>query len=150
MPERQFGVMRLGGTFDAFHAGHADYLEMGLSLGRHLDVFVTPDELARSTKLYEPRSHDERRHKVERFLKGRASQGQSVHVHGESEAPFDALASGLDCNGALVERTYVADFLELNCKRESSGFPLVVIVPRQRLKIHGSSLSSSLLRVQAG
>lgn len=146
MSKFSFNSISLGGTFDAMHAGHLDYLDIGLRLGSHLEVYITPDIIAAETKAYEVKAFDQRAFQVLDYLHSHRSLGQSISIYGYDEAPFLHLRSASECTGALVEPAYLNAFELINDQRTANGMQPVYTVRKERTQLHGQDLSSTTVR----
>src|SRR4051812_46317152 len=65
---RPYRLVSVGGTFNNFHRGHQEYLELALRLADRLHLFLAGDDYAKARKSYRPRSFAIRRRALESFL----------------------------------------------------------------------------------
>lgn len=70
----------VGGTFDFFHKAHRELLRKAMVAGDELMVGITSDEMAEKTRGYKVNPYEDRKRRVEEFLKGEGSNFSVVMI----------------------------------------------------------------------
>lgn len=145
-PLRAFALASAGGTFNAFHEGHQEYLKSTLRLADEVHILLSDDEYARERKSYSPHEFAARRKSVRTYLRSiGCSSRVSIKrlVSKEDIENFVKTSERLDI--VITERAYFDWFNEWNHHREESGLVRFDILCRERTVVRGADLSSSML-----
>jgi len=145
-PLRAYTLASAGGTFNAFHEGHQEYLKSTLRLADEVHILLSDDEYARERKSYSPHEFTARRKSVRRYLRtiGCSSRVSIKRLVSKVDIEnFVKTSERLDI--VITERAYFDWFNDWNGRREESGLIRFDILCRERSVVRGADLSSSML-----
>jgi cytidyltransferase-like protein len=127
----------VGGTFNALHEYHRDYLLASLALADSVHLLLASDSYARERKSYEPRPYDERRKSLDAFFKSLGCadrieidalwQISDIQTYVESCERLDLV---------IAERAYFEWFANWNERRAQSGMTQYYILCQPRTVLH--------------
>jgi cytidyltransferase-like protein len=141
-----FRTGTIGGTFQAMHLGHRQYLSLALRLADTIHIFLTSDRYASTHKEYPVASFDVRSKEIWSFL---ASIGITDRIIIHELSSFDQLEKFMTTTAldvALVEPQYLDLFQSFNCIRSQSKMDEFCIVLKPRTKVDGLDISSTALQ----
>jgi len=144
-PAPSFRLATVGGTFNVFHGGHAEYLALALAHARRILVWITSDELAARLKTCPVRPFAIRAESVDGYLRGTTSPVRYEIRPLESELDLEWLVFAEDVDLAVVEPAYLARFKELNLRRERVGVARYDVVLKERTRLGDLELTSTRL-----
>ena len=135
-----FATITMGGTFNALHVGHKQYLEIGCRIAERAIVHVTTDAFAYILKPYKVKSYEERVAALERFLTslGRTAEFRAL----DSNEQIRDFCVDCDVSIALVEPAYLALFQDINIERRLRRLSEMYILVKPRTMIDGADVSS--------
>lgn len=143
-----FRTGTIGGTFQAMHLGHKQYLSLALRLADTVHISLTSDRYASTHKEYPVASFDVRSKEIRSFL---ASIGITDRTIIHELSSFDQLEKFMTTTAALdvalVEPQYLDLFQSFNCIRSQSKMDEFCIVLKPRTKVDGLDISSTALQV---
>lgn len=148
IPRYPFSTATVGGTFDALHAGHERYLEIGCSLAYNVHVHLTSDEFAAVLKSYPVKPFEVRRSQLLAFFEKRACADRvEIHaLHSNDELRAFAIAERVGV--AVVEPAYVTLFLEINRQRRALGIAELCLLIKPRSEDADGELSSTRIAAE--
>jgi cytidyltransferase-like protein len=140
-----FHVATTGGTFQAMHLGHRQYLELALRLADTVHISLTSDHYASTFKDYQVMPFDIRCKEIKSFLTSiGASDRIRIHeLNSLDQLKEFMLTTVLDV--ALVEPQYLELFQSFNRLRSDLKMDEYCIVLKPRTKVDGLDISSTAL-----
>lgn len=138
----------IGGTFDALHEGHKEYIQMAFTYANYVFIYVTSDEYAQFTKTYFVRTYDCRVERLKDFI---AENGIGESRYEIKKLPSlrhlkkELLSKKIDIS--IVTPEYQDIFEDVNQLRQIYGKKKISVLLKQRTRDHkNTDLSSTILR----
>lgn len=145
-PRRPFRLVSVGGTFNALHDGHREYLKLALRLADKVHILLASDSYARQRKNYHPRPLSNRRRSIKTFLDNLNCADRVEIQTLKNVADIERYVTGeVSLDLVLVEFAYMKWFDEWNFDRIQHGYPMYGMLCKSRTAIHGIELSSSMI-----
>ncbi|MFK4085182.1 adenylyltransferase/cytidyltransferase family protein [Kribbella sp. NPDC020789] len=145
-PRRPFRLVSVGGTFNALHDGHREYLKLALRLADKVHILLASDAYAKQRKAYHPRPLSNRRRSIKTFLDNLNCTDRVEIQTLKNVADIERYVTGEDSlDLVLVEFAYMKWFDEWNFDRIQHGHPTYGMLCKSRTAIHGVELSSSMI-----
>jgi cytidyltransferase-like protein len=143
--DRPFRVATIGGTFQAMHLGHRQYLRLALKLADTVHLSLTSGRYASTFKDYPVTPFDVRRKEIKSFLTSiGASDRTKIHeLTCLDQLKELMLTTVLDV--ALVEPQYLELFQTFNRLRSDLKLDEYCILLKPRTKVDGLDISSTAL-----
>jgi cytidyltransferase-like protein len=142
---RPYKLVSVGGTFNALHAGHHDYLNSALNLAERMHVFISSDRYAEKCKRYRVRGIRYRRRVLESHLRDMGFEDRAdIEVLRRVADMPQYLERTKDLDLVLVEQAYYGWFADWNDWRVKCGLSGCDIICRPRAVIGGIELSSTM------
>jgi cytidyltransferase-like protein len=144
-PMRAFALASIGGTFNALHEGHREYLKSALRLADMVHILISDDEYARPRKTYTPLDLKERRDHLTKYLRYIGCSDRAVTQRLIKVTDIEKyVTTSVPLDLVITEHTYFDWFDEWNRCRNKNGLAPYGILCRERTVVHGSDLSSSM------
>lgn len=112
-----FKTCSTGGTFNSFHKGHKEYLEIAFSLAQKVHIYLSTDEHARAQKPYLPKPYGERLLQMVSFLKDRRLLHRAEIIPLPNNKILEEQILKHPYDVVLVEPAYFDQFSSINTKR---------------------------------
>jgi pantetheine-phosphate adenylyltransferase len=148
-------VVTIGGTFDAMHLGHQEYIRLAFEFGDHVIIYVNSDEYAQGSKEYQITCYEQRVKGLKNFIDrmGLYKSYQIRCLHKQDELKADYLKDPDLAKKqvlAIVSPEYYSNFLELNRLREAQCLNsfLIMVKPRTRSRPHDILSTTPLHYIQ--
>jgi cytidyltransferase-like protein len=145
----------IGGTFDALHQGHQDYIKLAFAFSDHTVIYLSTNEYLNGKttgrKNYQVRSYEERYNKLAEFIKEIGCENKCEIRRHNHEDDFKSSYLNEFTNPdvlymAIVSPEYYTRFLEINRLRETNGMKGILLVVKPRFRFGNTDLSSSSIR----
>ena len=144
---KRFRKVGLGGTFDIFHKGHEHVLDLAFQLAEKVSLALSTDEFAFKLKGRRVNPYEERKKKVEEFLRGRKLLNRVEFIPLEDR--FGTAVEDPEMDALLVSSNNKPVAETINRERVKKGLkPLEIIVFKKVLAENGKPISAS--RIMAG
>lgn len=142
-----FRTATIGGTFQAMHLGHRQYLSLALRLANTVHIFLTSDRYASTHKNYPVASFDVRSKEIRSFLVSIGIMDRIIiHELSSSDQLEKFMTTTTDLDAALVEPQYLNLFQSFNSIRSQFKMNEFCIVLKPRTKVDGLDISSTALQ----
>jgi cytidyltransferase-like protein len=132
-------IATIGGTFDALHKGHKEYIQIALTFSDHLIIYLKTSEYIKAykSKSYEIRSYSERYDNLKKFVFGLDDGNRfEIRPHDHpNDFTEDYLSEFTDENTlymAVVSPEYYDNFLKINESREQKGLDSIILMVKPR------------------
>ncbi|MFQ5651841.1 MAG: adenylyltransferase/cytidyltransferase family protein, partial [bacterium] len=142
----------IGGTFDAFHSGHQDYIRVAFDYAHHVLIYVTANSLVRNTKDYDVLPYQERVARVQEFVNelGYTNRAEIRPLNTFADLKYDFIENkdiSPKISLAIVVPEYYRFFRGINRQRMKRGLPCIHLLVKERSR-NGDNieLSSSAIR----
>jgi cytidyltransferase-like protein len=146
-PLRAFRLASIGGTFNALHEGHKEYIKSALRLADGVHVLIADDDYAAGRKTYAPKSFTNRSSYLRKYVSkelGCAGRLKTARLSAVADIEkYVRTEHALDL--VVTERAYFDWFEKWNMARRENGLPCYSILCRERTIVQGADLSSSML-----
>ena len=141
-----FHIATIGGTFQAMHLGHRQYLKLALRLADIVHISLTSDHYASTLKNYPVASFDVRCKEIQSFLASIGVRDRTrIHeLSSSDQLKKFMITTVLDV--ALVEPQYLDLFQSFNRLRSQLKMDEYCIVLKPRTKVDGLDISSTALQ----
>lgn len=136
----------IGGTFNAMHQGHKDYIKLAFDFADEVFVLLTTDKCAKSCKKYRVAPYEVRKNFIENYI---------VEVNGskphqicamDSECSLIRFCIENDITMAIIIPEYYPLFQKINRIREDEDKqPLLLIIKERTKTSEGFGISSTLI-----
>jgi len=136
----------IGGTFNAMHQGHKDYIKLAFDFAEEVIVLLSTDKYAKSCKKYCVAPYEVRKNIIENYII--EVNGSKPHriCEMDSECSLIRFCSENDITIAIIIPEYYSLFQKINRIREDEGkSPLLLIVKERTKTSEGFNLSSTLI-----
>ncbi|RLI30232.1 phosphopantetheine adenylyltransferase [Candidatus Bathyarchaeota archaeon] len=145
MEGKRFRKIGLGGTFDILHKGHEEVLRLAFKLADRVALALSTDQLALEIKGRKVAPLEERKRRVEEFLRREGLLERAELVIIDSRYGTSVEDPEMD---ALLLSTDNEKFAEaINRERAKRGLkPLEIVVFRKVLAEDGKPISASRIR----
>jgi len=141
-----FRTATIGGTFQAMHLGHKQYLSLALRLADTVHIFLTSDRYASTHKKYPVASFDVRSKEIRSFLTSIGIRDRTIVHELSSSDQLKKFMTTAALDVALVEPQYLDLFQSFNCIRSQLKMEEFCIVLKPRTKVDGLDISSTALQ----
>ncbi len=146
----------IGGTFDALHKGHKEYIRMAFEISKNALIYVSSDGFANKNKKYKILPYEFRKQRIQQFIDELCEQlGKKIeysirplpsrrHLGKDLSNKND---DGSKITHALVTSEYYDLFLEFNRLRKKRKLKEIRIVTKPRSRTSDNmDISSSNIR----
>ena len=155
----KFKKVLIGGTFDALHKGHQDYIKFAFDLADEVCIFISSDKMALILKPYGVLSYNSRKEKVIKFindylhrklreiilkliLKIRKRKRLEIkQLNSENELEKYCLENEISL--VIVSPEYYELFKKINEERTNHGLEWFYILVKERVKDENQNYYSS-------
>jgi cytidyltransferase-like protein len=143
-------IATIGGTFDALHQGHKDYIKLALDFSDYTIIYLSTDEYANGKKNYQVKPYEERYKRITQFLQQIGCQQKcEIRPHAEANDIIVAYLNEFILHDVsyitIVSPEYYEKLLTINRLRESKGMNSILLVVKPRLRDGKTELSSSAI-----
>ena len=146
--ESIYELIRLGGTFDQFHLGHADRIKTAFNYGKHVAFGLTTEKLLGNKKLKDKiQSYSKREKNLKQFIHNELGISEQYYSIIPLNDPFGPTITdkNLQAHVSSMETYKIA--IKINEIRIQKGLqPLILIIIPIILNKFGKKFSSSELR----
>lgn len=136
----------IGGTFNAMHQGHKDYIKLAFDFADEVFLLLATDEYAKRCKKYPVTPYEMRKNYLENYIF--EINGSKPHriFEMDSECSLIRFCSEKNITMAIIIPEYYVLFQKINRIREDEGkSPLLLIVKERTKTSEGFKLSSTLI-----
>jgi len=136
----------IGGTFNAMHQGHKDYIKLAFDFADKVIVLLTTDKYAQSCKKYPVTPYETRKNCLENYIF--EINGSKPHqiCEMDSECSLIRYCIENDITMAIIIPEYYSLFQKINHIREDEGaHPLLLIIKERTKTAEGFCISSTLI-----
>lgn len=145
-PRRPFRLVSVGGTFNALHDGHREYLKLALRLADKVHILLASDAYAKQRKNYHPRRLDNRRRSIKAFLENLNCADRVEIETLKNVIDIERYVTGQnDLDLVVLEFAYMDWFDGWNTARTRNGHAAYSMLYKSRTTIDGIELSSSMI-----
>jgi len=135
----------IGGTFHAFHKGHAEYIDLAFKFSDKVNLLITSDEFAKVCKPYKVKSFNDRKKQLLEFLiKNKyIDRCKIIEINSEDEIVNFCLNNEISLSVVIPE--YYPLFERINRLRECQGLSgLLILVKQRTLNNNGFDINSTI------
>jgi cytidyltransferase-like protein len=119
-----FRLASIGGTFEAMHRGHVEYLELAFKLADHVLITLTTDNFAQRWKSYKVSSTEERKERLILALKELDADPDRYELQvAQSQEQIEHTLMRPDVDLVVCIEDYYPTMLEMKAKRREAGIP---------------------------
>jgi len=142
-------VAVIGGTFDALHLGHKEYINIAFEFAKKVHIFLRTNGNAQNSKEYTVKPYHVRRNKVENYIEEIGCKNRySIHKMDSERSLFEFCLNHDEISLAVLVPEYYRLFEEINKMREQKGLKSLLILIKQRTRTpEGIDLNSTYLDV---
>ena len=134
----------IGGTFDAMHKGHQEYVKLAFKFAEKVYILLTSDDYANTCKQYDVKSYKIRRNRLTEFIKEHEFKGKYSIIKMDSQKTLIGFCLTHEISLALIVPEYYLLFERINRLRELEKLPPFLILVKQRAKTpEGFDISST-------
>jgi cytidyltransferase-like protein len=139
-----FKLATIGGTFNDFHKGHKEYIEIALHSAEKVHIYLTTDQYAQMSKVYRPVKYERRLLRILSFLQKKQQIGKCEIIPLDSLAQLEKRILSVNYDFALVEPAYFEQFKSYLLKKEKKGKKgfSILLKPRTLDKEHNDISST--------
>ncbi len=136
----------IGGTFNAMHQGHQDYIKLAFEFADEVFILLTTDKYAKSCKKYPVSPYEIRKSCLENYIHA-VNGSKPYHIFEMiSECTLIRFCTEREITMAIIIPEYYPLFQKINHLREDEGkLPLVLIIKERTKTSEGFKLSSTLI-----
>ncbi len=134
----------IGGTFDAFHIGHQEYIRYTFQHANKVFIFLSTNQFAEKLKCYYVEPYQVRKAKITKFIKANSFANDFIIIPLQSSAQVVKFCLNHDITKTVVSEEYAYLFQKINQKREKSQKPTIQIDIKPRAKQFIPELCSTL------
>ena len=135
----------IGGTFHAFHRGHAEYIDLAFQFANRVNLLLTSDEMAKVCKPYQVKSFNNRKKQLQEFLIKNNYFDRCKIIKVQSENEIINLCQSNEISLSVVIPEYYSLFERINRLREYQGFAgLLILVKQRTLNNNGFDINSTI------
>jgi cytidyltransferase-like protein len=147
-------IATIGGTFDALHQGHKEYIRLALGSSDYTIIYLSTNDYLqyRKTKNYQVKPYEERYKQLEDFVKQLGYENRcEIRPHNKEDdfsiAYLNEFTRHDTVYMAIVSPEYKNRFSEINRLRESKGLQSIDLVVKPRFRDQNNKdLSSGAIR----
>ncbi len=136
----------IGGTFNAMHQGHKDYIKLAFEFADEVIIMLTTDKFAQSSKKYPVFSYEVRKVRLENYIN--EVNGFKPHRIEEmnSECDLISFCTKNEISMAVIIPDYYSLFQKINLiRKDENKPPLLLIIKERTTTPEGFNLSSTLV-----
>lgn len=136
----------IGGTFNAMHQGHKEYIKLAFEFADEVIVMLATDKYAQSAKKYPVFSYEIRKARLESYIS--EVNGFKPHRIEEMNSECDLIhfCTENDISMAVIIPDYYSLFQRINLiRKDENKPPLLLIVKERTTTPEGFGLSSTLI-----
>lgn len=144
--KKYFNCATIGGTFNSFHKGHKEYIDIAFSIANIVFIHIISDDMAKRKKNYSVTPFDQRLKKILEYLseKDWIDRSRIYKISSTRFLEHNILKYNFDI--AVVEPAYFGLFNTLNKKRGELGKKKFCIIHKPRtIDINGNDISSTII-----
>jgi len=135
----------IGGTFHAFHKGHAEYISLAFQFADKVNILITSDKFAKICKPYRVKPFDTRKAKLQEFLINRHYFDRCKIIKVNSEYDIINFCLKNEISLSVVIPEYYSLFERINRLREYKGLVgLLILVKQRTLNNNGFDINSTI------
>lgn len=140
-------IVIIGGTFNKFHQGHKDYVNLAFEFADEVYIFLSTDSYAQICKSCPVKSYEIRKKYLENYLK-RINGFKKYKVYElNSEHSLIQFCLDNEITMAVVSPQYYSLFTKINRIREDEGkLPLLLLVKQRTKNSDGCDINSTFLK----
>lgn len=137
----------IGGTFNAMHQGHKEYIKLAFDFADEVKILLTTDKYAKNFKSYEVSPYQDRERRLKQYIS---------HINGykdysifpmDSERYLINFCITHDITMALIIPENYSLFEKINRLRQQEGKLSMLLLVKQRTKTtEGLDINSTLIR----
>jgi pantetheine-phosphate adenylyltransferase len=147
-------VATIGGTFDALHRGHQEYIKAAFEKADRVIIYVSTNEYLqqRKTKNYQVKLYEERYEQLKSFVKQLGCENRcEIRPHNKEDdfsvAYLNEFTRPDTEYMALVSPEYYERFSKIDQLRKAKGLPSIELVKQPRFRDENNTeLSSGAIR----
>lgn len=127
-----FKLCSVGGTFNSFHRGHKEYLEIAFSVAQKVHIYLSSQEYALLHKPYIPKTYEQRLQQILNYLKSKNLLSRAEIFIIESNTSLEAQIFKTGYDVAVVEPAYFEQFKKISLKKSRNNKKPFAIVLKPR------------------
>lgn len=137
----------IGGTFNALHQGHQEYIKLAFDFADKIYILLTTDDYARNFKSYDIHPFQYRKRRIVQYLNQNSiCKGYSIYPM-DSERYLISFCLEHNITMAIIIPENYSLFEKINRLRETENKPSILILIKQRTKTtEGFDINSTLIK----
>lgn len=136
----------IGGTFNAMHQGHKDYIKLAFDFADKVYILLTTDKYIKMNKSYEVHPYEFRKKYVENYITNINGVIPHQICELDSESSHIKFCKQNEISMAVIVPEYYQLFKKINNIREDEGkIPLLLLVKQRTKTTEGFNITSTLI-----
>lgn len=136
----------IGGTFNAMHKGHKDYIKLAFDFADKVYILLTTDKYVKMNKSYEIYPYEFRKKRIENYIYNINGVIPHQIYELDSESSHIQFCKQNEITLALIVPEYYQLFEKINNIREDEGkIPLLLLVKQRTKTTEGFNITSTLI-----
>ena len=124
----------IGGTFNAMHQGHKDYINLAFEFADEVKILLTTDEYAKNFKSYEVSSYQYRERRLRQLINQINDYKDYTIFPMDSERYLINFCLTNDITMALIIPENYSLFEKINRLRQQEDKPAMLLLVKERTK----------------
>ncbi|MCG3155355.1 MAG: hypothetical protein DKINENOH_01961 [bacterium] len=148
MNTKSHTIACIGGTFDALHVGHKEYIQMAFAAADFVLIYLASNRCVQREKKYDVRSYRDRCQRLKSYLTESNIAPDRYQIRQiKSRNQLENELAEENVHKAIVVAEYVDMITRINEKRRTNGLPPIQMIRKERTRDdHHHDISSTEMR----